>query len=156
MWQLLLYCVWHKILLWTMPKCYLTRVETFSAAHRLFNDQLTPTDNERIFGKCSNANGHGHNYKLEVTVFGNVCARTGMVMNLTTLKEVISRCILDRLDHKHLDLDVGYFRDSKIISTSENVAIFIWTCLRSEIDQNLSIKVKLFETKNNIFTYCGD
>ncbi|CAF1010358.1 unnamed protein product [Adineta steineri] len=109
-----------------MPKVYLTRRETFSTAHRLHSSYLSDEDNMRIFDKCNNPNGHGHNYVLEVTVFGHVDARTGMVMNIADLKYLIQEHVLKFVDHKHLDKDVDYFRETKTVSTTENLAVFIW------------------------------
>ena len=85
---------------------------------------LSNEENLKLFGKCNNPNGHGHNYKVVVTVHGEVDPVTGMVMNLTDLKEYIEEAIMKPLDHKNLDLDVLYFTD--IVSTTENVAVYIW------------------------------
>lgn len=86
-------------------KLSITRIESFSAAHRLNSPHLSPDQNAQIFGKCNNPNGHGHNYKLEVTVEGVVDPFTGMIINMTDLKEIIKVSVLDVFDHTHLDLD---------------------------------------------------
>lgn len=86
-----------------------TRLETFSAAHRLHSPHLTPQQNSILYGKCNNLNGHGHNYKLEVTVTGEVDPSTGMIMNVTELKEIIKIRVLDVFDHTHLDLDHPFY-----------------------------------------------
>lgn len=138
------------------PRVQVTRVATFSAAHRLFNRHLTEEENARLFGKCAGINGHGHNFKMEVTVFGEVDPTTGMVVNSTELKQIIQTKVLNLLDHKNLDLDVSYFRDEGVVSTSENVVVFIWRCLRPSIDTKLGLEVRLHETENNIFCYRGD
>jgi 6-pyruvoyltetrahydropterin/6-carboxytetrahydropterin synthase len=143
------------------PKAYLTRRETFSAAHRLHSMNLSDSDNIQIFSKCNNPNGHGHNYVLEVTVFGPIDSNTGMVMNITDMKELIQIHVLDLVDHKHLDLDVEYFRTKKIVSTTENLAVFIWEQLVSNIKQRSDNKVqlyeiKLYETEKNIIVYRGE
>ncbi|VDM16047.1 unnamed protein product [Hydatigera taeniaeformis] len=138
------------------PRVYVTRVETFSAAHRLFNTRLDEEENIRIFGKCAGENGHGHNFKIEVTVLGEVNPITGMVLNSSELRHIIQTNVLNIIDHKNLDLDVKYFREANLVSTSENIVIFIWKCLRSAIDPKLTLEVKLYETESNIFCYRGD
>ena len=107
-----------------MALVYLTRRETFSACHRLHSKQLNDEENKKIFDKCNNPNGHGHNYTVEVTVKGQVDTKTGMVMNITDLKKAMHIAIMDTLDHKNIDLDVAYFEN--IVSTTENVAVYIW------------------------------
>ncbi|KAL5960877.1 6-pyruvoyl tetrahydrobiopterin synthase [Taenia solium] len=138
------------------PWVYVTRVATFSAAHRLYNTGLNEEENIRIFGKCAGVNGHGHNFKMEVTVFGEVDPVTGMVLNSTKLKHIIQANVLNLVDHKNLDLDVKYFRETNLVSTSENIVVFIWRCLRSSIDSKMGLEVRLYETENNIFYYRGD
>ncbi|EUB57215.1 6-pyruvoyl tetrahydrobiopterin synthase [Echinococcus granulosus] len=138
------------------PRVYVTRVETFSAAHRLFNTSLDKEENTRIFGRCAGENGHGHNFKMEVTVFGEVSPVTGMVIDLKKLKRIIQTNVLNLVDHKNLDLDVKYFRETNLVSTSENIAVFIWRSLRSSIDSKMDLEVKLYETESNIFCYRGD
>eukprot|EP00124_Ichthyophonus_hoferi_P002744 Ihof_evm2s201 gene=Ihof_evmTU2s201 len=91
---------------------YTSRTESFSASHRLHSPQLTDEENKRLFGKCNNKNGHGHNYKVEVIVRGEVDQKTGMVINLTDLKSYMAQAIMDPLDHRHIDLDVPYFKDA--------------------------------------------
>lgn len=86
-------------------KTYLTRIESLSVAHRLNSPHLSPLENEKLFGKCNNLNGHGHNYKLEVCVEGEVDGISGMILNLKDLKEIIKVAVLDVFDHTHLDLD---------------------------------------------------
>lgn len=121
----------------------------FSSPH------LSDTDNKEIFGKCNNYNGHGHNYKVEVTVRGPVSKTTGMVMNLSDLKKYMNTAIMDNLDHKNLDKDVEYFKTN--ISTTENVAIYIWDQLKSILPEpNLLHEVKIYETDKNIVTYKGE
>ncbi|CAF1491676.1 unnamed protein product [Adineta steineri] len=143
-----------------MPKVYLTRRETFSTAHRLHSSYLSDADNMRIFDKCNNPNGHGHNYVLEVTVVGHVDAHTGMVMNIADLKYLIQEHVLKFIDHKHLDKDVDYFRETKTVSTTENLAVFIWQQINTVIDNqfdNIKLhEVKVYETEKNIVVYRGD
>jgi 6-pyruvoyltetrahydropterin/6-carboxytetrahydropterin synthase len=136
------------------PHVYVTRIESFSAAHRLHSLKLTDDENRKIFGKCNNLNGHGHNYKVEITVQGHVDPDTGMVMNISDLKEVIQGA-LDVLDHKNLDLDVEYFKD--VVSTAENIAVFIWDRLTPRIPIGVVLyEVKLHETEKNVVVYRGE
>ena len=137
------------------PMCYLTRVEWFSASHRLNSTQLSDQENRIVFGKCNGLNGHGHNYKLEVTVFGPVNSQTGMVMNMSDLKSNI-QSVLDLVDHKNLDLDVDFFRTRGIVSTTENLSIFIWHELSQRIPHNLLHEIKLWETEKNVVVYRGE
>ncbi|VDP93062.1 unnamed protein product [Echinostoma caproni] len=137
-------------------RCYLTRVEQFSACHRLHSIELDDSTNQNVFGMCNNANGHGHNYKMEVTLYGAVDHKTGMVMNISDLKKIIQQEVVALLDHKNIDMDVAYFRDNKIVSTAENICIFIWRQLSTKINHNLLYEVKLWETDKNIVVYRGD
>ncbi|OQR74124.1 6-pyruvoyl tetrahydrobiopterin synthase-like [Tropilaelaps mercedesae] len=123
------------------------RTEQFSASHRLHCPELTPFKNQEIFGKCNNPNGHGHNYKFEVALTGPIDKTTGMVTNLGDLKRLLDSNVLALVDHKNLDLDVPYFKN--VVSTAENIAIFIWRQLRPVIDQKLHIRVSVFETDKN-------
>ncbi|XP_061078671.1 6-pyruvoyl tetrahydrobiopterin synthase [Conger conger] len=132
----------------------ITRVQSFSACHRLHSKQLSDEENRKIFGKCNNPNGHGHNYKVEVTVRGKIDPVTGMVMNLTDLKKHIEEVIMIPLDHKHLDKDVPYFAD--VVSTSENLAVYIWNNMEKVLPPSLLYEVKLHETENNIVVYRGE
>lgn len=137
-----------------MPLTYLTRVESFSAAHRLHSASLSDEENARIFGKCNNPNGHGHNYKVEITIKGRPQPATGMLLNITQLKEIIKEYVLDELDHKNIDADVAYFRERRVTSTAENIAAFIWTSLQDRIaqeDGDVRLHaVKLHETDKNV------
>ena len=112
-------------------------------------------DNKTIFGKCNNPNGHGHNYVVEVTVKGPVDTDTGMVMNLTDVKKIINKNVMIPLDHKNLDKDVPYFKN--VVSTTENVAIFIFNSIRSELPNQVSLyEIKIWETEKNIVIYRGE
>ena len=135
------------------PIVAITRRVMFCASHRLHCNDLTETQNKELFGKCNNPNGHGHNYVLDVTVQGEVDGKTGMVMNLTELKKVINDVIMEKFDHKHLNLDVAEFKT--LNPTSENVAIVIWRLLQPKLPTGLLYEVKLHETENNIATYRG-
>ncbi|HEY0759570.1 MAG TPA: 6-carboxytetrahydropterin synthase [Acidisarcina sp.] len=102
----------------------LTRRADFSSSHYYWVDGWTAEENQRVFGKCSNRNGHGHNYTLEVTIAGEVDATSGFVVDLRELKEMIEREVLQTYDHRHLNLEVPEFRD--MMPTAENIAIAIW------------------------------
>jgi len=138
-----------------LPLAYLTRRETFSACHRLHSDQLNSQENIDIFGKCNNPNGHGHNYVVEVTIKGSVDPITGMVMNIHDMKKIINKTVMQTLDHKHLDKDVPYFEN--VVSTTENVAIYIFNAIKSELPNEIILhEIKIWETEKNIVIYRGD
>lgn len=135
------------------PLIYLTRVEQFSSAHCLCNKSLSDEENQTIFGKCNNV--HGHNYKLEVTVKG-VINSNGMVINITDLKAIIEQHVLQKLDHKNIDNDVNYFRINNIVSTSENVCVFIWNQISEHLPSDVQLHcIKLHETEKNIVEFYG-
>ncbi|XP_008313429.1 6-pyruvoyl tetrahydrobiopterin synthase [Cynoglossus semilaevis] len=133
---------------------FLTRVQSFSACHRLHSDLLSDEENKEVFGLCNNPNGHGHNYKVEVTVRGKIHPLTGMVMNITDMKKCIQDVIMTPLDHKNLDKDVPYF--SNVVSTTENLAIYIWDNMVKALPSNLLYEIKIHETDKNIITYRGE
>lgn len=136
------------------PVVYITRVENFSACHRLHSLQLDEKENEALFGKCNNPNGHGHNYKVEVTLKGPIDPVTGMVMNIMDLKVFMQKAIMETLDHRNIDKDVPYFKDK--VSTTENLAVFIWVELQKHLPANLLFEVKIHETEKNVVCYRGD
>ena len=111
---------------------YLTRKAEFSASHYYHNPEFTPEENQRIFGKCNNPHGHGHNYTLEVTVKGNVDQRSGFVVDLKELKEIMNREVIDAMDHRFLNKEVADFKDQ--IPTTENLAIRIWRRLEPKLN----------------------
>ncbi|XP_038591383.1 6-pyruvoyl tetrahydrobiopterin synthase [Micropterus salmoides] len=133
---------------------YITRVESFNASHRLHSIHLSDEENKRVYGKCNNPNGHGHNYKVEVTLYGKVDRLTGMVMNLTDLKKCIEEVIMNTMDHKNLDKDVPYF--ANVVSTTENVAVYIWDNMVKLLPPNLLYEIKIHETEKNIVVYRGE
>ena len=135
-------------------KVYLTRRETFAAAHRLFKPELSDEENFQLFGKCSNPNWHGHNYTLEVTVLGSLDSNTGFVLDIKKLKEIIIENVISKVDHKNLNIDTEFMKD--IISTSENLTIAIWDQLEKKIPGGKLYSVKLYETENNYFEYKGE
>jgi 6-pyruvoyltetrahydropterin/6-carboxytetrahydropterin synthase len=133
---------------------YITRRETFAAAHRLFLEELSDEENNKLFGKCSNPNWHGHNYTLEVVVAGSVDPKTGFVMDVKDLKEIIRINILEKVDHKNLNTETDFM--SGINPTSENLVVAIWNLLKSKISNGKLYSVKLYETENNYFEYRGE
>lgn len=130
------------------------RRETFNAAHRLFKAQWNNETNLEVFGKCSHPNYHGHNYVVEVWIEGDVDPETGFVMDLKTLKEIIHEEVIDRFDHRNLNLDCPEFKN--LIPTAENIAIVIWQILRKRIDERLKIEIQLSETEKNKVLYTGN
>ncbi|MGC1390712.1 MAG: 6-carboxytetrahydropterin synthase [Bacteroidales bacterium] len=134
---------------------YLTRRERFCAAHRMFRKEWSDDINLKIFGKCSNPNWHGHNYILWVTVKGETSQEHGFVMNMNILKQIILDKIIDKLDHKNINLEVDFMKGQ--IATTENLAISIWNELKPFIEKegvNLHC-VKIEETENNSIEYYG-
>jgi 6-pyruvoyltetrahydropterin/6-carboxytetrahydropterin synthase len=130
------------------------RRETFNAAHRLFREEWSDEKNLEVFGKCSHHNYHGHNYALEVWVEGEIDPLTGFVMDLKKLKEIIQNEIIERFDHRNLNLDCPEFEG--IIPTTENIAKITWNILREHLDDNLKIEVVLSETEKNKVAYSGE
>ena len=133
---------------------YLTRKCEFSAAHFYHNPALSADENQRIFGKCNNRNGHGHNYTLEVTVKGNVDPRSGFVVDLKVLKEVMTREVLDALDHRHLNFEVPEF--GELIPTTENLAIVIWRRLQPKLHFAQLYRVRVYETPDLFADFYGE
>lgn len=132
---------------------YLTRREVFSASHRLYNENYSDEENLRVFGKCSNPNGHGHNYVLEVVVCGEIDNSTGYVIDLKILKEIIREHVIRKVDHKNLNVDVDFMHG--VIPTAENIAIGIWNQLEGNIPSGVLYSVKIYETENNYVEYRG-
>jgi 6-pyruvoyltetrahydropterin/6-carboxytetrahydropterin synthase len=135
---------------------YLTRRERFSSAHRMFKPEWSDEENARVFGKCSNPNWHGHNYILFVTVKGRLQNETGFVINMNILKKIIQEMIIDRVDHKNLNLDVDFMKGQ--IATTENLAVAIWNELRPAIEKEGAKLhcVRIEETENNSTEYYGE
>jgi len=130
-----------------------TRRATFSASHRLYNPKLSDRENEEIFDKCANIHGHGHNYVLEVTVAGEPSAKTGYVIDTKKLKEIMSREIIAKVDHKHLNVDVEFLRG--VIPTAENIALAFWAILEPAITEGRLYRIRLHETENNVVEILG-
>lgn len=133
---------------------YLTRKCEFSASHFYHNPAFSPEENRRLFGKCNNPNGHGHNYTLEVTVKGEVDPRSGFVVDLKQLKEVMSREVLEALDHRFVNKEVPEFRDQ--IPTTENLAIYVWRRLESKLRVARLHRVRLYETVDLFVDFYGE
>ena len=134
---------------------FLTRIEHFNAAHKLYNPSWTHEKNETVFGKCANENWHGHNYELHVTVKGEVSADTGFVMDAKYLSSLIKQFVLEELDHKNLNLDVSFLKD-KMCST-ENLSIAIWDQLTSRLPGNIQLhSIKVYETPRIFVEYFGN
>jgi 6-pyruvoyltetrahydropterin/6-carboxytetrahydropterin synthase len=127
------------------------RKEHFNAAHRLFNPAWDEQKNNEVFGKCNNPNYHGHNYELEVKVTGEPDPQTGYVMDMKILSGIIQEYVLEKLDHKNLNLDTVYFKN--INPTAENIVIVIYEILRDKIDTRLDLQVRLYETERNFVEY---
>jgi 6-pyruvoyltetrahydropterin/6-carboxytetrahydropterin synthase len=134
---------------------YLTRRERFSAAHRMFRQDWSDEKNREVYGKCSNPNWHGHNYILWVTVRGEPSDTHGFVMNINILKEIILSNVINKLDHRNMNLDVDFMAGK--IATTENLAIAIWNELKPDIEKTGAHLhcVKIEETENNYIEYYG-
>ncbi len=134
---------------------YLTRRERFNAAHKLWVNEWNEEENRAVFGKCSNKNWHGHNYILFVTVKGTPDPKTGFVMDVKKLSNLIREHIIDKLDHSNLNLDVDFI-PKEIQPTTENLAILIWQQLQPLITECKLHSIKLHETENIFAEYFGD
>ena len=136
------------------PRVAVYRHEHFNAAHRIHNPALSDADNARIYGKCNNPNYHGHNYELTVRVPGAVDPVIGYVMDLGELSSIVKKQVLDRLDHKNLNLDVPEFKN--VNPTAENIAIVVHGLLRPHLPAHLDVHVILAETPRNIVQFPAD
>ena len=135
-----------------MPKkVAVFRKEHFNAAHRLNNPNWSDEKNERVYGKCNNYNYHGHNYDLIVQVTGEIDPETGYVMDMKVLSDVIKSQVLDKFDHKNLNLDTEEF--SNLNPSAENIAIVIYDKLKRQIDPKFDLKIRLYETERNFVEY---
>lgn len=135
---------------------YLTRRERFNAAHRLYRSDWSDEKNLEVYGKCSNPNWHGHNYTLYVTVKGEMKPDIGYTVDMKTLSRIIRENVIDKLDHKNINLEVDFMKDR--IASTENMAIGIWEQLEPHIKM-LGIDlycIRLEETENNAVEYYGD
>ncbi|MCU0326210.1 MAG: 6-carboxytetrahydropterin synthase [Spirosomaceae bacterium] len=130
------------------------RKEHFNAAHRLNNPNWSDEKNERVYGKCNNYNFHGHNYDLIVQVIGEIDPESGYVIDMKVLSDMIKVEVLDKFDHKNLNLDTEEFKD--LNPSAENIAIVIYDKLRSKLKDNLDLRIRLYETERNFVEYPFD
>jgi 6-pyruvoyltetrahydropterin/6-carboxytetrahydropterin synthase len=137
-----------------MPTVRLTKRAQFSAGHRLHSPELSDEENARLYGRCGNPGGHGHNYTLEVTIEGEAEKRTGMVVSFAEIDEAIRSEVLDRFDHKNLNSEVEPMRG--VIPTAENIAVVIWGLLEPRLAPARLVEVAVHETATNIATYRGE
>lgn len=133
---------------------YLTRRCDFSASHHYHNPEMSAEENRRVFGKCNNANGHGHNYTLEVTVRGTTDPQTGFVMDLKDLKEVLNNEIVEAMDHRYLNKEVPEF--AKLIPTTENIAVVAWRRIAPKLTNAKLHRVRVYETEDLFADYYGE
>jgi 6-pyruvoyltetrahydropterin/6-carboxytetrahydropterin synthase len=133
---------------------YLTRKEYFSASHRLYNEKFTDEQNTDIYGKCAYPSGHGHNYEVAVTIVGEPDPDTGMILDLKKLSDLINEEIIEKVDHKHLNMDVDFLKG--IIPTTENLAMAFWKILEPKIKFGKLYSITISETSNNFAEYKGD
>jgi 6-pyruvoyltetrahydropterin/6-carboxytetrahydropterin synthase len=131
-----------------------SRKAHFNAAHRLHVAEWSDEQNASYFGKCNNANYHGHNYELIVTVTGEVDSVSGYLIDMKELKDIIEQEVEDRFDHKNLNTDTQEFKN--LNPTAENIAIVIWRLIKQHIKPSLKLKVTLYETERNFVEYSGN
>lgn len=127
------------------------RKEHFNAAHRLNNPQWDEATNARVFGKCNNANYHGHNYELIVKITGETNDQTGYLFDLKILSDIVKEHVLNRFDHKNLNLDTVEFKD--LNPSAENIAVVIYNILRQQIEDKFDLHIRLYETERNYVEY---
>ncbi|GAA4239373.1 6-carboxytetrahydropterin synthase [Postechiella marina] len=130
-----------------------SRKAHFNAAHRLYRADWSNEKNQEVFGKCNNANYHGHNYELIVSVTGEINQETGFVIDLKVLKNIIKEEVEYKFDHKNLNLDLDYFK--ALNPTAENISVVIYNIIKSKIPSNLDLEITLYETPRNFVTYSG-
>ena len=133
---------------------YITRKEVFSAAHRLNNPELSEEENLLLYDKCNNYWGHGHNYVIEVTVNGEPDPKTGYLVDLKKLKDILDEHLISKIDHKHLNYDVEFLKG--INPSLENMVIAFWKQLQDKIPSGNLYRIKLWETDNNSVEYYGE
>ena len=137
-----------------MPTVYVTRKVHFNAAHRLHNPARSDAWNRETFGKCNNPNWHGHNYLLEVTVAGEPDLDTGYVIDLGVLKHLVEEKIVDKVDHKNLNLEVDFLEG--VLPSTENFVVAIWNELNEALPSGRLHAVRLYETERNVAEYRGE
>ena len=134
-------------------KITICRKSHFNSAHKLYNKTWSKEKNLKVYGKCSYENFHGHNYELIVKLYGEINEDTGMLMDLSDLKKIIKDEVEEKLDHKNLNLDIDYFKDK--ITSTENLAIYIWNRLNDAINIECKLTVILYETPRNFVEFSG-
>lgn len=134
---------------------FINRKFHFSASHRVFNPSLSDEENYKIYGKCSNPNGHGHNYIMDITVAGEIDPAIGFVMDLTELKHLVEKEIIVKVDHKNLNIDVDFMKG--VLPSAENIAVKFWEQVESKISNSKRklFSIKIQETVNNSVEYRG-
>ena len=132
-------------------KVAISRRERFNSAHRLHNPLLSDAENASIFGKCNYPNYHGHNYELIVKVTGEIDPKTGYVIDLKLLSDLIQQQVIEKFDHKNLNLDTVEFKN--LNPTAENIAKVIYDLLKTKLDKNLELKITLYETERNFVEF---
>ncbi len=138
-----------------MSSCYITRRETFNAAHKLCREDWSEEKNKEVFGKCSNKNWHGHNFTIYVTVKGIPNPETGFIIHLSDLSDILNQKVIEPIDHKNLNVDVDFMKG--IMPSIENLIIEIWKQIEGSIVEKGGelVKIKLIETNNNFVEYYG-
>jgi len=136
-----------------MPIVTVTRRLRFNAAHRIHNPALSDAENTALFGKCNNPNWHGHNYTLEVAVEGPIDDRTGYVIDLGALRAIVQREVIDRVDHRNMNVDVDFMQG--INPTAENIVVACWRVLETHVSPGQLRRLRLWETENNYVEYEG-
>ena len=136
-----------------MARITVCRKVHFNAAHRLHNPGWTPEKNRDVFGLCNNENYHGHNYEMIVKVTGEPDPDTGFVYDMKKLKDLVGQKVLQKFDHKNLNLDTEEFQH--LNPTAENIAMVVWNILRPSINETLDLKVVLYETERNFVEFAG-
>lgn len=130
------------------------RKEHFNAAHRLSNPNWSDERNDAVFGKCNNPSFHGHNYELIVQLRGEIDSETGYVYDMKVLSDLIKKHVLNKFDHKNLNLDTDEFKN--LNPSAENIAVVIWNILREKIDLKFELTIRLYETERNFVEYNGN
>jgi 6-pyruvoyltetrahydropterin/6-carboxytetrahydropterin synthase len=137
-----------------MPRVTVTRRLNFNAAHRLHNPALSEQENHELFGLCNSPNWHGHNYRLDVSVAGEVDERTGYVIDLKILRDLVEAHLIDKMDHKNLNVDVDFLH--AVNPTAENIVVACWRVLEPAVKPAALTKLRLWETDNNYVEYEGE
>lgn len=134
-----------------LPRVSVFRKEHFNAAHRLFNPNWSDEKNQEVFGLCNNPNYHGHNYELIVQITGTINPETGYVIDMKEVSQLVQKEIIQKFDHKNLNLDVPEFAD--LNPTAENIALVIYQKMRAVLATNFDLKIRLYETERNFVEF---